>query len=294
MKRVCVLGDSHSACLKLAWEEVRGAHRDVTLTFFADRDLGLRGLQPRDGALVPDSAELRKTIEHTSGGLGVVDLGCYDAVLIVGLRIRAYPRMEGEGHFSAAAVRQWLVDFIPTTIGFDLATKIRRLSRVPIFIMHTPLFASSGAPEVDVGLEAYRSFVGCLREQAFNGLAATVFEQPEETITDGVFTKQEYSIGSRLLEVSGSSANRQHAPSNRGHMNAEYGKVCLATYLPAIASATRSRGPAGDGDDGSGLPNDHQVPPPISAVVVVAHRDGRNFGRAPQSGAQRSPARKGR
>lgn len=230
MKRVCVLGNSHAACLKLAWDEGHHLHSQFSLTFFADRRAGLMGLQPRDGMLVPDSERLRSIIEYTSGGLSEVDLQAYDAVLVVGLQVQAYPHADRS--FSAAAVRRWLIDRTPRTGGFDLAKKVRQVSGIPAFVVHQPL-ETVVAAEVDVDLRIYRNSIQVLNEEFFQKLNVPVFAQPEQTITNGFYTKRTYASNAKKLDIGHDEVS--DVPSgDRRHMNALYGAVVLSTFLPQI------------------------------------------------------------
>jgi len=235
MKKVCILGNSHAACLKLAWDEARSTYGNVSLTFFADRRAGLMGLQPKDGLLVPDSDQLRATIEHTSGGLGVVDVQSFDAILLVGLQVIAYPH--AEGHFSSAAIRQWLLDHTPRTGAFNLARKIRKISRIPVFVAHQPLECVD-AVEAEMDLLPYRSSVRFMNERLFKPLDACVLEQPEQTITNGFYTKRAYSSDAKRLDVGDETSNETLPPSDRRHMNATFGSVVLSAHLPKILAST--------------------------------------------------------
>src|SRR5690348_13119251 len=42
--KICVVGDSHVACLKKAWDEISAGHKGVAFTFFAARGNKLGGL----------------------------------------------------------------------------------------------------------------------------------------------------------------------------------------------------------------------------------------------------------
>ncbi len=233
-KNICILGDSHTACFKNAWNNVQRNYKDVSLTFFADRGVGISGLEPRDGALVPVSDRLRKILPVTSGGLNTVDLKSYDAVWLIGF-VSAYPQTDG--YFSNAVIRQELLDAAATCPALNIAGKIRQIGNIPIFIAHRPLMESL-LPETDtIDVQPYRSLIQFLNERIFADVGATVLEQPEQTITNDFYTRPEYSNDAARLDIGDRSPGEKHAPRERKHMNEKYGAVYLSTRLATIAGS---------------------------------------------------------
>ena len=51
--KLCVIENSHSACLKLAWDQLQARYLDHSITFFAQRGIGMSGLMARGKMLVP-------------------------------------------------------------------------------------------------------------------------------------------------------------------------------------------------------------------------------------------------
>jgi hypothetical protein len=234
VRRVCVIGNSHSACLKLAWDSLRVRYPQIALTFFAQRGAGIADMELHDGALVPTSEALKKAITHTSGGHSQIDIQDFDVVLLVGLTC-GYPLVAS--HYSYAAARQTLLDLTPRTVAFDLIEKIRQISDIPIFVAHQPLRGHFGDSGCGNDLGPYRRLIDTLNDELMQDVGAVLLRQPAQTITNCFFTRPEFAIGSMRLDIGSDSAGAEAANPN-SHMNARFGDIYLSTHLPAIAYAT--------------------------------------------------------
>jgi hypothetical protein len=239
VRRICIIGNSHTACLKLAWDDLRVRFPSISLTFFAARKSGVSEVQPTpDGVLVPTSKRLSQAFMHTSGGESVIDLKRYDLVLLVGLT-SAYPKY---GYFSQAVARQAMLDHIPTTPAFETVKKIRSVSDIPIFLSHQPLFREGDDDQEDDGvpimskesdgLLPYRGIIEAIDEGIFRGLRARFLEQPAQTITKCFYTRSEYGTDSVRLDL---GDGNEESEDDRSHMNARFGDIYLSTHLRAIA-----------------------------------------------------------
>jgi hypothetical protein len=232
MRRVCVIGNSHTACLKLAWDSLQSKYPQIGLTFFAQRGSGMADLKPRNGALIPTSDGLKKAIKHTSGGYSQINLQDFDVVLAVGLTC-GYPL--AVSHYSYAAARQTLLDLTPHTTAFNLIGKIRQISDIPIFVAHQPLRSCPGEPDGELDLKPYRRLIDDLNNELMQDAGATLLMQPAQTIANQFFTRPEFAVGSMRLDIGDLSPDVEHSADPRSHMNARYGDIYLSTHLPAIA-----------------------------------------------------------
>ena len=238
MKRVCVIGNSHTACLKLAWNDLHFRLPNIALTFFADRASGVAAMEPTNGGLIPVSDRVRKAISHTSGGHGVIDLRKYDATLLVGLT-SGYPKF---GYYSNAAARQAMLDHIPTTPAFNLVKKVRQTSEIPIFLVHQPLrkkgedgHDDGGLPtyrEENAGVGPYRKIISAINHELFQDMNARILEQPAQTITDSFYTRSEFGVNAVRLDLGDGKIKED---DDRAHMNARFGNILLSTHLRTIA-----------------------------------------------------------
>ena len=85
MKRVCVLGNSHLAAVKLGWNQRAAAHPDLHCDFFGAPKNGMAEVAFEDGLIVPQNEAVRAAFAMTSGGRESVQLRDYDCVVAVGL-----------------------------------------------------------------------------------------------------------------------------------------------------------------------------------------------------------------
>jgi hypothetical protein len=232
MKQICVIGNSHAACLKLAWDRLKVSYPKVALTFFADRAMGITTLEPRNGVLAPPSDRLRKVLAHTSGGRQIIDFRHYDVVLAVGLN-HAYPL--AIGHYSLGAARRALLDYLPQSSAIDLVRKIRQISGIPIFLAHQPLLKHIGKTDEEADTAPYRTLVDALNADFIQEMGAVLLPQPPQTITNYYYTRDEYAVGSTRLDIGDRYSNIEHAETQRSHMNARFGDIYLSTHLRTVA-----------------------------------------------------------
>src|ERR1700748_2002214 len=86
---ICVIGNSHTAAFKQAWDNRAPAVADgVSLTFFAARSQYLDTLVYEPGAFVSRDPELSERLRLTSGGKDRIDLADYDAFVLIGMGYR--------------------------------------------------------------------------------------------------------------------------------------------------------------------------------------------------------------
>lgn len=230
--KLCVIGNSHSACLKLAWEQLQTRYLDHSITFFAQRGIGMSGLMPRGKMLVPAGEALRQAMLHTSGGHATIDLPNFDAVLIVGF-LWGYP--PSTGYYSHAAAQQALIDVTPKTLAIRLLRKIRQVSDIPVFLAHQPLRSDDSDIDGSADLAPYRRLVEVLNSAFMESEGAVLLSQPPQTIARSFFTRREFAVGSLRLDIGDGDTDENPYADPRSHMNTRYGDIYLSTHLPTIA-----------------------------------------------------------
>jgi hypothetical protein len=235
--RVCVIGNSHAACFKLAWDTLQDRYPNETLTFFAARGFRIAALEPRDGQLFPTSEQLLRTVTHTSGGRRTIDPNAYDVLLIIGLNA-GYPQTFG--HYSYAVARQALLDQTPSSMAVDLIQKVRQVSDIPILLAHQPLPRHDENAGGQTDPEPYRRIIKALNDEILRDQGAILLEQPASTRTHCFFTRPEFAVGSKRLDIGDQWSYDAHREDQRTHMNANYGAIYLSTHLPTIAAGGAS------------------------------------------------------
>lgn len=239
--KLCIIGNSHLACIKTGWDKIAGAHSDIEPVFFGApvdhiRRLVVKPSKRRNrGLLVPRTKVLRKSMVNTSGGLNQIKIQDYDAILLFGMFLTV-PLVHMK--LSAAVRAQVVRDSVHETTCYQTIEKVREIStKVPVFVGHDPLqarqLAENPNPPLDADLFSYdEAFAAMEAELAETDV--TLLAQPAETIGAGLVTQEAWSKGSSRLDIGTEHSESAHAGLDIRHMNAEYGALFLETHLPAI------------------------------------------------------------
>jgi hypothetical protein len=243
----CVLGSSHSACVKNAW-----SHRDLgtaqgfSMTFFAAKSVSLRQLDYRDGALVPNNPKLAEMLELTSGGLNRIEIGKYDAFVLIALnfaadlpeiceryRVISQPSTEPDQRWllSRACFQALIASELRRSLAIELARKLRALTDRPILICPKPFPAVSivaPGPECDPAAlgPAFALYVAAATQVAEENGAEMVWPPAETMVVPG-FTKRQYAEGG--LRMQGKQSDKTQADGK--HMNEDYGALVCDSVL---------------------------------------------------------------
>ncbi len=227
--KVCVLGNSHAACLKAAWDIAEDRPPNVQMTFFAAFWLSLRNLEIDGRHLVPSTRTLRRTLMYTAGQ-GEVDVSAYDAFLICGGGIELGPV---DARVSHQVLRATSSDLLRTSLAYSLSTKIRQISDAPIYVMHNPLSDERTAGGVSFEVVNYADYFPMM-EQALDIPKVRLLRQPEQTITCGHYTRLEFSKDAVRLVVKDADRGIRHTDDDFNHMNVHYGAVRLKDFFERL------------------------------------------------------------
>ena len=238
--KLCVLGNSHVASLKSAWDEIssQAEFSDVSVTYFANTRQSMKALRVQDGKLVPRTERLKEGIRYTSNGLTEIVPEDYDVFLVYGGRFRVH--VVDVQSFSDAVIESWITDSIESSSSIDNCRKLREITDKPIFVGHDPLMALKREELVANETTRYEDVVGLNQKHVFDSLECTVLSQPENTIYKGQFTKQEYSSGSTSLTISDDRLDELHSHTDVWHMNSVFGQLYWAKNMPAIKEQAKA------------------------------------------------------
>lgn len=227
--RIAILGNSHTAALKSAWDTNRAAYRDLELVFFAARSSGdtrFKDLDPVDGKLVPRHPKMISSLHFSSGGRTDIVGKDYDAFALIGLSPRLILLPPASDY--SAAVRAAMYN----------AGRHRGLSRIvanikaiapdkPLLVAAKALPADppdNAGPATDVYARSVRRMV----RRVFEPLDVVYLPQPAETIVGDNWTRPEYAISSTRLQTSAESLpDDEHPVEDVRHMNSAYGALVL-------------------------------------------------------------------
>jgi len=239
--RVCLIGDSHLAALKLGWPRIQAGFPAVTPVFFAV-PASLLQLEISDGKLVAPNARVRKRLANTSGGDG--DIGPdYDVYVLCGLELssmrglRAYfANRPAAGALCGATADDFAAVMEPALrecLACDIAAKLRKLTAAPLFFIANPLPAHERHAARWQRLRNARleATVAEAYERACSGIAgchaASFIPQPAETLDPSGLTTR-----SRFYLLAPDEVAKE--TSLHTHMNPDFGAIVLRDALQKI------------------------------------------------------------
>lgn len=257
MKRLCLIGNSHIAAVKLGWDRLRDRYPGLTLTFFGSRRPdSCRNLQLENGALVPTDEALRRSFAWTSGGAGDIRLGDYDGFLLIALQFAPQRVVDVAAQYSylhpALDTAKRLVsrecfldavmDGLRSSIAAGITARLRKGTDRPVLIVAQPgrsediladpefraSHAAADHPSWDVLAKVWTE---CALKEALR-LDAGFVPQPGQTIRHHLFTARAYSKGSVRLTP---GFSRAHGADDHAHMNADYGAAVIESVMARLA-----------------------------------------------------------
>jgi hypothetical protein len=227
--RICILGNSHAACLKLAWDHLTIDHPNRELVFFAARGIDLRYLRVSGNALVTRKHRVAESISFTSGGADKVEVDRFDAFLMYALALRV-PDMDYR--LSSAVKSQACGDALSRSLNLRICRTIRQVSDAPIYIGHNPQPASRD--EFPSEQMNYEEVYGVLAKE-IDIVGANLVAQPPETLVNGWNTRPELAKGSTRLDIGDNRSNEPHPEDDVSHMNMEFGRIYLEHLFHKVA-----------------------------------------------------------
>jgi hypothetical protein len=255
--RLCIIGNSHIAAIKLGWEQVVSESpadwQDIAPVFFGAPQDSLRHLRLEAGSLVSRKKDVTDHFVRMSGGRDRITLGDYDAFLLVGLsvsskRILRFYRAHawvGQGGVAGKTLvhpgfaAEFMAERYADTRMVSMAALIAGAVDKPIIAIaepHWATWAREGKEGVanygwDAAIQAGDGpGIGAVFRQAIAAALqphAIFVPQPDETVEDGILTRAAFNKdASRLITGEGGG-------TDASHMNAAYG----AALWPGVRTA---------------------------------------------------------
>ncbi len=222
---VCLIGNSQLICLKHGFPH-SGLGRD-DFVFWGTAGRGFRTVKFDAGRLLPDPKDVEQFRSISDGLYGELPIEDFDALSFHGcfalhVAIKDVLTAKKKLRFMSSALLDALVrDIVLQTKAFELASEIRRTSRIKILISVNPM-PTDGIHEKNFPSEVASRVIGIARQVA-SELSVELIEQPAETLTaDRLATKENYSFR-----------------GDRTHMNAAFGALVLQEMKPHLPSHRR-------------------------------------------------------
>lgn len=231
--KLCVIGNSQMAMVKLGWDQISDDFPGVTMAFFGAPGDRLAGLERQGRRLVAADPDLAKRVGFTSGGITAVEPGVYDAVLLAGLNFGL-----GAGlapGYSRAVQESALRDRFSATLCGQICGLVRSAApQTPVHVMPTPLRRRAG----EGGARMQHPYADRLN-LARSALLATlgggsVVGQPPATIIEETWTDDVYGEGATGLDQG--RGFRSKGAEDTSHMNAAFGEAFLRHWMADLRS----------------------------------------------------------
>ncbi len=256
MRRVCILGNSHLAAVKLGLELARAQDllEGVDCDSFGARSMAIADTRIEDGCLVPANEAVARSFAWTSGGLPRIALDSYDAIYLVAGRsphsvLRYAPSgllpPPSRGVYRAVA-QGWAEGW-----AGRLGQAIARATRAAVIFVGEPepalpaervggfraLLDAAGRPDpTKLGpLRAIKAAIAEAVAATPHAFAAIATPPPACLDALGVFTRSEFRRGAVRLTPGLGEAQPE---DDRIHMNGAYG-LELLRHLGIARDAAR-------------------------------------------------------
>jgi hypothetical protein len=243
MRRICVIGDSHVAALKLGWEALRAELPGLQLDFYAAPKPHMGGFAVEDGKLIATTATLKKFLEQTAEGRFSID-GSYALYLVCGIGAgieTVVPAVKKllTGDFETGEedpddqARRAFARLLRDAEASVFLEKVRAITEAPVALIAKP-FGSAGVLAKMLRAAGEDRRVVDLYEQAFDRVLrkrsrARFLSQPAETLGDSpLATAEQFFRQPARLAV-------QDAEGDGRHANGDYGAIVLRSALTRMA-----------------------------------------------------------
>ncbi|PSL20200.1 hypothetical protein [Shimia abyssi] len=248
MKRLCFLGNSHVAAVRLAIGEMQEycVAKDVEIDVFGSQRNSLRAAEIKNGVVTSSSKFVRNNFQWTSGGMSELDIGRYDEIVVLaGLSLfsSAHYQANAEVPFvSSGLADAILAHRVKEDWAINLAREIAQANRsVTVTHIGSPLI-STQSPRAKKFISSYHEVgsefgvrakqLKTLITQKVAALGESNFRfspPPSAALEDsGFFTEHVYCQGSVLFTP---EANEEHKRDDFSHMNAKYGRLVVEHVL---------------------------------------------------------------
>lgn len=255
MTKICMIGNSHVAAMRLAWDKVAadypmvdahiyGSHARNLVTVQADAQKQLRFDGPSPWSFRAGEEPGRVRSIPLDGCVAVVIVGCDFGPACVFRTYKRYHFAGLKGRRKQALTRDYFKRAVAAAVDESaagvLAKAIRTVVDAPVLLVPAPLPAESGFADHDkVKMEPYRAAQeaddgqGLLEiyDELCDDLGPRglyVIRQPEVTKASPLSSLQRYSDNSARLRVGDDAL---HSENDYFHMNEEYGSLVWAEII---------------------------------------------------------------
>jgi hypothetical protein len=229
--RICLIGNSHLACLKLAWDQCRDRFPGYDVSFFGARGHRMIHMEREGDHLVSRRPAVRESLVVT-GGAESIDTTQFDGFGLCGLSL-LFPQLDRR--LSSAVRGAVLRQMFEQSIAAHILGLLRQVTDRPVLVTGVPL-TSAENPDLgdDETLADYGDMIGDI-EALVAAAGGRFLPQPAVTREGRFGTRPLYSKGSVRMDLG--AGLEEHPDTDHKHMNAAFGELVLAEMLPHFALA---------------------------------------------------------
>lgn len=250
--RLCVIGNSHIAALKLGWDQLKtkGQAPDLKPSFFGAPSDGVRHLRAENGRLTPKRKDIAEHFQRMGGADHIV-LDHYDAFFLIGLNVsikrilRFYKShawvglkgTEGKGLVHPGFARDFLTERYADTL---MGVTAGHLQGRKVLALAEPFWAewiragAKGVPEYGWDAAITAGDGEAIGQMFRDTVAASLpphaqfLPQPAATVAHGITSALACNKdASRLISGEGGG-------TDAAHMNGDFGARVWPEVLPAL------------------------------------------------------------
>ncbi|MDO6578823.1 hypothetical protein [Alteromonas stellipolaris] len=253
MIKIALIGNSHAAMLKLAWDQLSQTQADVSIDFFIWRSTGENSLiiTGLNGEIKIDEIKLLPGLART------VSLETYDAALICGLDFelkqfldvykthRLTSQSQSKFLISDSCFMATVEELTKNTTAFKVNQALVQAGFKKVFLMPTPrsteYLLNGDYPNdahqmcIDNEEQSFVSDTFVNASQYFCELGTEILHQPNETIVKELCTEKSFSNAygtpdsERYFELKGRR--------DLIHMNEKYGAIVIHLLLEKVLNS---------------------------------------------------------
>ena len=250
--KICVIGNSHIAALKLAVENGALDGADIDIVFFGAPGKHFNKLRVRDGVIRGPDTLRDKFLLVSEGRYTQIDPAEFDVVVVYAgsfyfhqLLGSIHHALKNQVHLSEDCLSTGIERWLTSKHAFRLTRRIGKASSTTRAILVPRPIPAVGATDASVTVGPYakspwlwdrlepsfRKKVWSICAQTAERGGVEVFPQPESTIDANQFTKPEYTAHSkRLLQP-----EVNHDQEEVSHMNARFGEEFLLSLIAHLS-----------------------------------------------------------
>ncbi|QEW21792.1 hypothetical protein LA6_004004 [Marinibacterium anthonyi] len=252
MTRIAMIGSSHTAALRMAWDALRASDKPAEVSFFVapggiyntltmedDHKFGLHGDDPAQ-------AEARAMVEKLNGTL-TINVSTHDHVVLVGQPFNSIDLLELLSQADVDGIRDTGADHLVSRPAFEALVGARVADMLPaswwrnrtdtqVTVVTRPRPSEgtlgnrrlAGLQRDPAGLGAALDWCSARARAEMEPMGIGLVDQPAITFADNGLTRAEFSRGSARLN------DRAHGDDDKAHMNADFGALQWREILDVL------------------------------------------------------------